>query len=367
MKLGLITNPVAGIGGPAGLKGSDGAAVQQEALRRGGRSHVYQRTCQALGQIPRDLELTILAAPGPMGADAAKQTGFPVEVVGEIGPTTSCRDTQRIASLLKDRVDLLAFTGGDGTARDIYRAVGTDLPVIGIPGGVKIHSGVYAVTPEAAGEVITAFARGAVGLRQAEVMDLDEDRYRNGVVTAKLFGSMTVPALRSRIQNPKAASHNSEEDTAGICQEIRDRIQAEPEGTLYLLGAGSTLQAVKRALGFEGSLLGVDVYDGTRVIARDADEQTLLSLTAGRRCRIVVTVIGGQGHIFGRGNQQLSPSVIRQVGLEHIWVVATGGKIYGLPNQQLYVDTGDPRLDQALRGYRRVIVGWQEALVCNVL
>lgn len=367
MKLGLIVNPVAGIGGPAGLKGSDGETVQKEALLKGARSHTYERTCTALAKLPADLPITVLAAPGPMGADAAERLGLSTVVVGEIGETTTYADTERIAALMKDRVDLLVFTGGDGTARNICNAVGTEVPVIGIPGGVKIHSAVYAVSPEAAGEVITAFAAGAAALRDGEVMDIDEDSYRSGVLRTRLFGYMKVPVVKNRVQNPKAASHNSDEDTAGICHEISDRIRADSEGTLYILGAGSTLKAVKRHLGFEGSLIGVDVYDGTRVIAQDVSERELLSLTEGRPCRIIVTVIGGQGHIFGRGNQQLSPAVIRRVGAENIWIVATGSKIYSLPNQQLYVDTGDAALDATLRGYRRVITGWQDTLVCRVL
>lgn len=367
MKLGLIINPIAGIGGPAGLKGSDGESIQQEALRKGSTSHSQERTLTALAAVSDREQVTVLAAPGKMGADVACALGFDVEIIGSIEANTTDKDTERIASAMKNCVDLLVFSGGDGTARNIYNAVGDSIPVIGIPAGVKIHSAVYAVSPEAAGDVINAWLVHSLSTKDAEVMDIDEECYRQGVLKARLYGYMKVPVVKGRIQNPKAASHNSDEDVAGICHEIEERIQQNPDDTLYILGAGSTLKYVKRHLGFEGSLIGVDMYSNGQLIAEDLSEQELLKHIDGRNCKLIVTVIGGQGHIFGRGNQQLSPKVIRTVGLENIWIVATGSKIFTLPNQQLYVDTGDEHLDEELRGYVKVINGWQETLICRVL
>lgn len=367
MKLGLIINPIAGIGGPAGLKGSDGESIQQEALRKGSQYRSNERTMTALGVIPEREKVKILAAPGIMGADAARCLGFDVEIIGSITEKTTDQDTERIALEMREHVDLLIFSGGDGTARNIYNAVGDKVPVIGIPAGVKIHSAVYAVSPESAGEVIKAFLSQPLDTKDAEVMDIDENCYRKGILKAQLYGYMKVPALKGRLQNPKAASHNSDEDVAGICHEIRERIRKEPDDTLFILGAGSTLRAIKKHLGFDGSLIGVDLYGKDHLIAEDLSEQELLRSIEGRHCKLIVTAIGGQGHIFGRGNQQLSPKVIRNVGIENIWVVATGSKIFSLPNQQLYVDTGDEKLDEQLRGYMKVINGWQETLVCRVL
>lgn len=367
MKLGLIINPIAGIGGPAALKGSDGEFIQQEALRKGSVSHSRERTMAALAAISDKEKVTVLAAPGKMGADAAHALGFDVEIIGSIEEKTTDKDTERIASAMKDCVDLLVFSGGDGTARNIYNAVGDSVPVIGIPAGVKIHSAVYAVSPESAGEAIQAWLSQPLNTKDAEVMDIDEDCYRQGILKARLYGYMKVPVLRGRMQNPKAASHNSDEDVAGICHEIKERIQENPEDTLYILGAGSTLRHIKRSLGFEGSLISVDLYANGQLIAEDLSEPELMSHIDGRNCKLIVTAIGGQGHIFGRGNQQLSPQVIRAVGINNIWVAATGSKIFALPNHQLYVDTGDEKLDEELRGYMKVINGWQETLICKVL
>ena len=373
MKLGLIINPIAGIGGAAGLKGSDGETIQQEALKRGAVPHAAERAKAALevavsrmSDDERD-NLVIYTPPGKMGENVVRELGLQMIVVGDIGEVTTSQDTRRIACYIKHFADLLAFAGGDGTARDICKSVGVDLPVIGIPAGVKIHSAVYAVSPSAAGEAIAACSEAIPNLRESEVMDIDEDSYRSGELKTRLYGYMMVPQIRNYMQHPKAASHNSDEDVSGICYEIAERIKAEPDDTTYILGAGSTMRALKKSLGFEGSLLGVDVFCNGKVIANDVSEKQLLKFVADGPSKIVLTVIGGQGHIFGRGNQQLSPRVIRSVGTDNIWVIATGSKLYALDNQQLHVDTGDSDLDEELKGYRKIITGWQEELVLRVL
>ncbi len=168
------------------------------------------------------------------------------------------------------------------------------------------------------------------------------------------------------MQNPKATSHNNIDDVGGISEEIQDRIKKENPNQCFLFGAGSTVTSIEKAMGLPCSLLGIDAFLNNEVIGNDLREEDLLKITKEHPCKLIITVIGGQGHIFGRGNQQLSPEVIKQIGIENIWVVATASKIYSLPDQSLYVDTSDNELDNELRGYRRVIVGWQEYLVCKV-
>ncbi|MDD6191159.1 MAG: ATP-NAD kinase family protein [Firmicutes bacterium] len=367
--VGLIINPVAGIGGPAGLKGSDGEQIQKIALQRGAVRQSGKRAETALNQIKGCAEnIRILCAPGEMGEEILRNSGFSYRVAGTTGEITVPEDTERIAAQMKDSVDILLFAGGDGTARNIYNAVGDSVPVIGIPAGVKIHSGVFAINPSAAGKVLEAFITASkISCRMAEVIDLDEEQYRNGRIGDTLYGYMPVPSIGAGMQNPKAASHNGENDLEGICAEIRDMMAQQPGDTVYIMGAGSTVQAVESFLGIDGTLLGLDVLKDGKLIAKDVTAEELVKITASEKCRLVLTAIGGQGHIFGRGNQQLKPDVIRNIGIDNIWIVAAASKIYSLPQQTLLVDTGDASLDEQLAGYHQVIVGWQERLVCRVM
>jgi predicted polyphosphate/ATP-dependent NAD kinase len=267
--------------------------------------------------------------------------------------------------MLRMGVDLLLFAGGDGTARDIHAAVGEELPVLGIPAGVKIHSAVFATTPANAGSLAALYLQGRVeGLREAEVMDIDEEAFRQGAVSAKLYGYLLVPYRTSLVQNLKMASVGGEASLDAIAQEIVE--QMEPD-FLYLIGPGTTTRAIAAELGLDKTLLGVDVVLDGELLAADVNEAQLLDLLeTGRRANIIVTPIGGQGHIFGRGNQQLSPQVIKKVGKDSIIVVSTKEKLYSLGTRPLLVDTGDAAVDQMLGGYLTVVTGYRERAVRKV-
>ena len=369
-KVGLIINPIAGIGGAVGLKGSDGEVVQQLALDRGAEKKAWQKAEVALRELlPRASDIIIYAASGEMGENLAKFLGFDTVVIGTVSEKTSARDTESAAKLMAQiPIDVLIFAGGDGTARNICVAINDKLPVVGIPAGVKIHSAVYATTPTAAGKALSAYLWGGAKTHVAEVMDIDENEYRSGYLQAKLYGYLIVPTVRGGMQNSKAASYHQENDLGGLSHDIADRIHAENDHNIcYIFGAGSTVNGVMAYLGLKGTLLGIDVVKDNQILIADANEEELLEIVQHNPCRLIITSIGGQGHIFGRGNQQLSPEVIRHIGLDHIWVVAAARKIYELDNQSLYVDTGDLELNESLRGYRKVIVGYQETLVCQVL
>ncbi len=370
-RLGLIVNPVAGMGGRVGLKGTDGTECLARALELGAVPLAPARAAQALSVlVPVKDRLSLFTCPGLMGETAAEEAGLPFGRIGlEAGPRTGPEDTKAAARRMADAgVDLLLFAGGDGTARDIAEAVGENVLCLGIPAGVKIHSAVYAATPLHAGEAVLSLVRGRRASRRlAEVMDIDEEAFRNGEVRSRLFGYLLVPADRKRLQGLKSGSPKSE---AALQKAIAaDLLEGLEPGVLVLVGPGTTTRELKRALGFEGTLLGVDAVKDGQVLAEDCGERKLLELVAREpegNVRIIVTPIGGQGFLFGRGNQQFSPEVLRRVGRNNIRVAAVPGKLAALGGAPLRVDTGDPQLDRELSGYVKVVTGYREAVMAKV-
>jgi len=360
-KLGIIINPVAGMGGRVGLKGSDGSEIQKMARELGAIPEAQSKVLLALREIAvLKEEVELFTAPGEMGANCAKQAGFHPRMLGSIrdGFTTS-EDTIDIArKMVEIGVDLLLFAGGDGTARNIYEAMGSQITVLGIPAGVKIHSAVYAVNPRSAGKAALLFLRDkTANTREAEVMDIDEESFRSGSVKAKLYGYLKVPESKAYIQNVKSGGYSEKEAVAGMAAEVADNME---NNVLYVIGPGTTTRSIMERLGLKNTLLGVDLVWNKQVIANDVNERQLYDIMDNKRAKIVVTAIGGQGHILGRGNQQLSPRIIRKVGKENIIVVASKEKLVNLSPAPLLVDTGDPELDQELCGYIRVITGFED-------
>jgi len=370
-KLGFIVNPIAGIGGRVGLKGSDGFEILEKARQLGAQPEAPGRATTALRRISRikdDIEL--ITYPHEMGEDEAKECQFNPTVIGSVkrGNTTS-RDTQNAAQdMLKVKVDLLLFTGGDGTARDIYNAIGDKIPVLGIPAGVKIHSAVYATSPQNAGDLATMYLGGessSIRLREAEVMDIDEQAFREDRLSAKLYGYLKVPYERRLVQSAKAGSAAAEE--AAMYDIACDVIKNMQDNYLYIFGPGTTTRGIMAKLGLKNTLLGVDAVYKRELVGSDLNEAQLLKLIEGKKAKIVIAVIGGQGYIFGRGNQQISAKVIRKVGKENIIVVATKNKILSLSGNPLLVDTGDDEVNKILTGYTRVITGLNERVMVRVV
>ncbi len=376
-QVGVVVNPVAGLGGRVGLKGSDGAEIQSRARSLGAEPRAQSRATEALRRLQRLPAVRILTYPAEMGEDAARAAGLDPEVTGSIVPgETAAADTRRAAREMQARgVDLLLFAGGDGTARDVYEAVGLEQPVLGIPAGVKIHSAVYATSPAHAGELAALYLEGrVVGLREAEVMDIDEEAFRQGSLSARLYGYLRVPYRASLMQSQKVPTSGEEESMAEVAADVAARM--EP-GVLYILAPGTTTRAIARELGVDKTLLGVDVVRApggpgspAELVAADANEAHLLRLLdgegEGQDARIVVTPIGGQGYLFGRGNQQISPRVIERVGKEHILVVSTPAKLHALGSAPLLVDTGDEAVDEMLSGYVMVVTGYNQRAVRKV-
>jgi predicted polyphosphate/ATP-dependent NAD kinase len=266
--------------------------------------------------------------------------------------------------MLRLEVNLLLFAGGDGTARDICNAVGTGIPVLGIPAGVKIHSAVYATSPRSAGDLAALYLQGRVSsLREAEVMDIDEAAFRRGIVSAKLYGYLKIPFRTSLVQNLKVASAGEAASLAGIAYDVVEKME---DDRFYIIGPGTTTRAIADELGLEKTLIGVDVVLNRELLATDVNEAQLLKLLEGREAKIIVTPIGGQGCIFGRGNQQISPKVIETVGRDNVIVVSTKEKLYALGRRSLWTDTGDRDVDKMLSGYMRVVTGYNERAVRKV-
>ncbi|MCJ7621897.1 MAG: ATP-NAD kinase family protein [Anaerolineaceae bacterium] len=363
--LGLIVNPIAGIGGRVGLKGSDGLAIQQKARGLGAEPRALQRTIEALKHIVQlDVQVEIITYPGEMGEYAVKACGLDPLIIGTIYPgETTSEDTRQAAYAMAERgVDLILFAGGDGTARDMV--VGLEIPVavLGIPAGVKIHSACYCTNPDSAGKLAAAYLHGEVTtLRDVEVMDLDEDAYRQGIVAPCLYGYLSVPFRRHLLQGRKAPTPLSE--SASLDAIAQDVIAHMCAGVLYIIGPGTTTRPILSRLSLEKTLLGVDVLLDRQLAALDANEAGLLALLTHHPAKIVVTPIGGQGYVFGRGNQQISPAVIESVGRDNIIVISTVDKINTLHGQPLLVDTGEPELDRMLAGYMKVIIGYNERIV----
>ncbi|ABN62237.1 ATP-NAD kinase family protein [Shewanella baltica] len=368
-RLGLVINPLAGLGGCVGLKGSDGVA--DEALALGAEPKAALRMMQAL-EVIRDYadDIEVITALGIMGEDVAKSLGFTTRVVYQTPDKTQALDTQAVVrALLDEPLDLLLFAGGDGTARDVYSVfeqatIDDKLPVLGVPAGVKIHSGVYGITPHASGMVVKMLLDGElVSLMSADVMDIDEVAFRQGTVRAKRFGELLVPAEPRYVQAVKMGGKEVDELVlADIAADVINQMEDE----LYIMGSGSTVAFVMEELALDNTLLGVDLIQDKNLVGSDLTANELLELTQDKPTKLVITLIGGQGHILGRGNQQLSSELIRRIGKDNIIILATKTKLKALDGRPLIVDSGDPKLDSELGGYYKVTTGYHDYVMYQV-
>lgn len=417
MKIGLIVNPIAGIGGKVGLRGSDGPEIVAKARALGAVPESNAKTVQALQALAHNTDQAELyTCPGEMGETACQKAGLPCQLVtgkrvgtqekaaaakttettfvtatatttsatktaasaanaavsetttagAAVLNTTPADTTAAARALCQAGVELLLFAGGDGTARNILDAVGEKVTVLGIPAGCKIHSGVYALNPRDAGELAAKVASGRVAaVKEAEVMDIDEELFRKNIVQARLYGYLRIPDDAQLTQCSKSAGNAGEaEEVDAIAEYVAESM--EPD-VLYIVGTGSTTAAVLQELHLPFTLLGVDLVYNKQLVAADCTEQQILAAMAKYpKVKLLVTVIGGQGYVFGRGNQQLSAAVLKKVGKENIIIIAAKSKVMALPNRRLYVDTGDAEVNKLLSGYVRIIVGYKYELVLPI-
>jgi predicted polyphosphate/ATP-dependent NAD kinase len=354
--VGLIVNPIAGMGGAVGLKGTDGQEILSKAMSLGAKPVAPSRAEIYLSELNRfNPNVRLVVGAGNMGEDEAKKCGLTPTVFGQRKRNTHSKDTREIAQIMTDGgIDILVFCGGDGTARDTLNVVDMGFPVLGVPTGVKMHSAVFAVTPQAAARVTVRFLNGELPLMEAEVMDVDEKAFREGHVSAKLYGYVLTPYEPHLIQANKLASPMTESELQNQAAIAIYIIEEMKPGVIYIVGPGTTTRTIADLLDAKKTLLGVDLFCNKTIIAHDRNEKQILKAIAGKNAQIIVTPIGGQGFVFGRGNQQLSPAVIRQVGLDNVIIAATKSKLRNLKN--LRVDTGDAKLDSDIREHKLRVV-----------
>lgn len=367
-KIGFVVNPIAGMGGRVGLKGTD--HLLEEAIKMGAVPRSPDRAVVMLKIIAEMKDsFELYCGEGNLGEDEALCAGISPVVIKSSRKNTS-EDTKILCrEFVKAEMDLIIFAGGDGTARDVLDATKGKVPVIGIPSGVKIHSAVFAQKPEAAGIITRKFILGELrGIRQAEVMDIDEELYRREIVSSKLYGYMDVPFDNKLLQGKKSGSLPSDRaNQQSMAWDVADSM--EP-GTLYLIGPGSTTGCIMKTLGLDGTLIGMDAVVDRKMAGKDLSEQDILRLMQGfpkEKIKLVITPIGGQGIILGRGNQQLSSDVLRHIDRKNISVMAGKNKLAELRGRPFIVDTGDAQTDENLKGYVNVVTGYREYVIYKVI
>lgn len=362
--LGFIVNPIAGLGGPAGFKGTDRPDIVEKALEMGIKPKAPVRGALALSELSKlGVRIKVLVPPGEMGYNVARQA-LPfsdLELLEmDLPKRTSAIHTKMAAEkMVRKGIDLLMFVGGDGTAKDIMNAVGTEVPALGVPAGVKIFSAVFGVTPSHSGEVARKFLSDGLPLKLAEVVDVDEEAYRSNRLVIRLYGYLKVPYEPSLIQSSKQPSLMTEEEELTRKAIARYVVEEMKPGTIYILGPGLTVSEVGKQLGFEKTLLGVDVVLDRKLIAKDVNEIQLNELISKHKdtIKVILSPLGGSGLLLGRGNQQIGDSVLFRIEKQDLIILATPSKLHGLKSLRLDLEG---ELARKFSGYHRVITGYRE-------
>ncbi|MBL7111613.1 MAG: ATP-NAD kinase family protein [Bacteroidales bacterium] len=361
-KIGLIINPFAGMGGSVGLKGTDGEEILRKSMDLGAIPQSAEKVAITLRELlPIKDAFSLITCPGDMGHQTVIKSGLEFVLINvEMKNKSSAEETIKAADeIRKLDADIIAFAGGDGTARDIHKAIGNSMLVLGIPTGVKIHSGVFASHPSTAGVILKDFILGKLKVtREAEVMDIDEVLYRQEILTSKLYGYLKIPASRHSIQNRKTGSMPGDVYfQEAIAHDVIENIE---NNCYYLIGPGTTTRALMLKLGLKGSLLGVDLVFNNKLVGKDLNERQILERIKDTKVKLILTPTRGQGFILGRGNQQLSSHVLKIIGKENIIILATPEKISSLSGHPFLIDTGSPLRDKEFSGHYKIITGYHQ-------
>ena len=367
-KLAFIVNPISGLGGPLALKGSDNIKLMFKLLFSEigpENSRAQKRAKQFISNLTEKDKVEFLTASNLMGEATLKDFNLKYRIIHQVNDITGPEDTRAATSkAICEGAELVVFVGGDGTARDVATVSGY-VPILGVPAGVKIFSGVFAATPRAAAEIVDAWIRGEAEIVEEEVLDVDEEAYRKNNLAIRLYSVAKTVKYKQLLQSSKGVFHGpqEEEEKKAIAEYVAEE-KIEPN-TLYILGPGSTVAALAKALGVEKTLLGVDLFVNGEVVVKDAAERDILPyIEKYDRVKLVLSPVGRQGFILGRGNLQISPKVLRKISKEDLIVVATKRKLRETP--LLRVDTGDEELDKKFAGYIRVITGYREERIVRV-
>ncbi|MGQ9544902.1 MAG: ATP-NAD kinase family protein [Candidatus Bathycorpusculaceae bacterium] len=365
MKLGFIVNPIAGMGGRVGLKGTDG--VLKEAIARGAKPIAPKRALEFLRKLKENFaetKIEVLTCPGIMGEKEAKAANLPAQILPmKLGKETTAKDTKTAVKLLtRAKVDLIVFVGGDGTAKDIFDAMQgfAETPVLGVPAGVKMYSGIFAVNPSDAADIVLAFAENQAEVTEFEIMDADESAIRSDAFAVKIHGFLKGPFVPMRIQGSKQVSPETSDEKENQAAIAKFVIEGMKPNATYILGPGTTVKRIAELLGVEKTVLGVDIYKNGNVTLDVNEEKILKEIKNWQKTWIILSPIGHQGILLGRGNQQISPEIIKRIGKQRIIVVATKSKLQNIYGNVLRVDTGDAEADAMLKGYIKVITDYRE-------
>lgn len=365
-RIGFLVNPIAGMGGSVGLKGTDGDLLD-EAIKRGAKPVAPSRAMRFLSKLKENKpdDMTLISAGGIMGCDYVAQAGLRRYICLEEPKhrKTTRNDTISIVrELLKLGVHAIVFVGGDGTARDILEACGPSIPIIGIPSGVKVYSSVFAVSPEAASKIVTDFCRGEARIEIGDVVDVNEEMLRQDILLLKPYGkALTISSESLRVSTKELGGSD---DVDAIAEYFITEIYKP--GVLYILGPGSTTKAIATKLGINKTLLGFDAIYNGELVGKDLTAEDIRRLiNTYREVYVVLSIIGGQGYLIGRGNQQLTPEILKAIGRERIVVVSTKSKLARL--KRLLIDSGDVEVDKELSGYYRVITGYGEVSIIKAV
>jgi predicted polyphosphate/ATP-dependent NAD kinase len=370
--IGFVVNPVAGMGGKVGLKGTDG--VLKQAIKLGAKplasTKAEETIIEFITNYPKD-QIQWFTCSGEMGANELKKAGItPIEIIYESnGKYTTSQDTKKACRILLEKnVNLILFCGGDGTARDIFEIVGTKVPILGIPSGVKMHSGVFGITTSATAKMIHEFVNKHLTIGDVEIIDLDEDRYRQGEWNIRIFGVAKGIVEPTYVQVGKASFETISDDE--IKDELAEHIIDEIEQNndfLYLFGPGGTIDYIANKLDIKNTLLGIDAIYNKKLVGNDLNEEGILKLLGKyRKIKVILSPIGAQGFILGRGNLQLSSEVIKKIGLDNIIIISTPSKLVSTP--VIRVDTGDKKLDQLFseKEFMMIVIGYRLSRVIKI-
>jgi predicted polyphosphate/ATP-dependent NAD kinase len=372
-KIGLIVNPIAGMGGKVGLKGTDG--VLKEAVKLGAKpiasSKAEETIKEYISKFSKKDKIQWFTCSGEMGYDELKNNGITnIEIVYSPScKNTSSEDTKNACKkLLEKNVDMVLFCGGDGTARDVFEIIENKIPLLGIPSGVKMHSGVFGVNTSATAKMIHEFVNHTLTVGDAEIMDLDEERYRRGEWNIKLFGIAKGIVEPTYVQVGKSCFESVSDDEIKdeLTEHIVDEIE-ENKDFLFLFGSGGTIDYIAKKINLDNTLLGIDGVYNKKLVGKDLNEEGILRLLEKYpKAKVILSPIGAQGFILGRGNLQLSPNVIKKIGLDNIIVISTPAKLLSTP--VLRVDTGDKELDRMFveKEYMMVVIGYRLSRVVKI-